>query len=206
VGAVYRIAELREVDLDTLLECAEDTRELVDYTVAQQEDLLGLIWSAITDVAAGRKRAQMRESRLRRSADRLQRQAGQAVAGGRDDYARQVMAWRATILQHAAELAAEQAALRVSEERLAAIARQLQEQIDASRIHQETISAAYTTATAVPGQRRGGRGLDGLGGVGAPDQPGPRRVGTQLGALSRQTALDAAMAQIKERTRAQQRD
>jgi len=158
VGAAHRIAELREVDVDALLEYAEDTGELLDYTIAQQQDLLGRIWSAITDVAAGRKRALMRESRLRRSADRLQRQAGQAVAGGRDGYARQAMAWRATILQHVAELTAEQAALRASEERLCATASRLQEEIEAFRIHREAINAEYTVAQAAtgPGQLRGG--------------------------------------------------
>lgn len=148
MGAAHRIAELREVDVDALLERAEETRELLDYTGSQQ-DLLDRVWSAITDVAAGRKRALMRESRLRRSADRLQRQAGQAVAGGRDDYARQAMAWRATILHHVAELTAEQAALWTSEERLSAIASRLQERIEAVRIHRETVSAEYTTTQPV---------------------------------------------------------
>ena len=83
MDAAHRIAEFREVDVDALLERAEDTSELLDYTVAEQQELLGTIWSAITDVAADRKRARMREGRLRRSADRLQRQAGQAAAAGR---------------------------------------------------------------------------------------------------------------------------
>ncbi len=152
MGAAHRIAELREVDVDALLERAEETRERLDFTVAQQQDLLGRIWSAITDVTAGRERALMRERRLRRSADRLQRQAGQAVAGGRDDYARQAMAWRAMILHHVAELTAEQAVLRASEDRLSVIASQLQEQLEASRIHLETGSAEYTTTQPVTGR------------------------------------------------------
>jgi hypothetical protein len=59
------------------------------------------------------------------------------------------MAWRATILHHVAELTAEQAALRTSEERLSAIASRLQEQIEAVRIHRETVSAEYTTTQPV---------------------------------------------------------
>ncbi len=178
MGAAHRIAELREVDVDTLLECAEDTRELLEYTAAQQHDLLGKIWRAITDVEAGRQRAQMRETRLRRSADRLQCQAAQAVIDGRDDYARQAMAWRATILGHAAELAAEQAALCSSEERLAATADRLQQKIEASRIHSETNRAQYTTPQAAAGSRQ------------------------LLDAISKQDAIEAAMAQIRDRTRA----
>ena len=115
VDAAHRITELREVDVDALLGRAENTSELLDYTGAQQHELLGRVWIAITDVAASSKRTRMRESRLRRSADRLQRQAGQAAAAGREEYARQAMAWRGTILRHVAELTAEQAALRASE-------------------------------------------------------------------------------------------
>src|ERR1019366_5346398 len=119
VGTARRVAALHEVDLDALLKGAEDPRVLFDYTIVQHQDLLCRIWSAITDVAAGRARAQMRESRLRRSAERLQGQAGQAASGGRDSYARQALAWRAIILRHAGELSAEQAALRARDEPLA---------------------------------------------------------------------------------------
>jgi phage shock protein A len=182
MGAARRIAELREVDVDTLLEYAEDTSELLDYTAAQQQELLGRVWSAITEVTAGRKRAWMRESRLRRSADRLQRQAAQAVAAGRGEYARQAMAWRTTILHHVAELCAEQQALRATEERLSATARRLQDEIDAVRIRRETINGEYTAARAVPG---------------------PGRLQAQLNVISRQSAVDTAMIKIKDRTRAQ---
>jgi phage shock protein A len=201
VDAVHRIAELREVDVDALLGRAEDTSELLDYTAAQQQELLGRIWTAITDVAASRKRARMRESRLRRSADRLQRQAGQAAAAGRAEYARQAMAWRTTILHHVAELAAEQEALRVSEERLFATAGRLQSNIEAFRIHREMISHEYTAARAAtsPGQLL--RGLSAeprLGGTALVKN----QIQAQLDVISRRTAVETAMAQIKERRHA----
>ena len=202
MDAAHRVAEFREVDVDALLERAEDTSELLDYTVAEQQELLGTIWTAITDVAAGRKRAWMRERRLRRSADRLQRQAGQTAAAGRAEYARQAMAWRETILRHAAELTAEQATLRASEVRLSDIASRLQASIDACRIHRETISAEYTAAQAArgPGQLLNGNtseaGPSGTGLAGG-------RIQVQLEAISRRSAVEQAMAQIKDRRRAQ---
>jgi phage shock protein A len=207
VGAAHRIAELREVEVDALLECAEDTRELLDYTVAQQQELLGRIWSAFTDVAAGSKRALMRESRLRRSAERLQRQAGQALSGGRDDYARQAMAWRATILHHVAELTAEQAALKASEERLSATASRLQEEIEASRIHRETINAEYTTTQAITRPAQVPGGISGESGprdarqAAAPLQPASARLGRPIisGALDEPGTgrIDAQLDAIK---------
>ena len=200
MNAAHRIAEFREVDVDALLERAEDTSELLDHAVAEQQELLGTVWSAITDVAADSERARMRAGRLRRSADRLQRQAGQAAAAGRAEFARQAMAWRTTILHHVAELTAEQAALRSSEERLSAMARRLQANIDACRIHRETISAEYTAAQAAPGPRQQ------LGSN--PGEPGPRgtalvkgQIQAQLEAISRRSAVEKAMAQIRETPR-----
>ncbi len=201
MDAAHRVAEFRDVDLDALLMRAEDTSELLDCTVAEQHELLGTIWAAITDVAAARKRARTREGRLRRSADRLQGQAGQAAAAGRAEYARQALAWRATILDHVAELTAEQAVLRASEVRLDASARRLQASIETCRIHRETISAEYTAAQAArgPWPRTGKAG-----------KPGPRGTGlaggqmqVQLEAISRRSSIELALAQIKERRRAQ---
>jgi phage shock protein A len=202
VNAADRITELREINVDALLGSAEATSELLDFTVAQQQELLGAVWSAITDVAAGRKRARTRESRLRRSADRLQRQAGQAAAAGRAEYARQAMAWRTTILHHVTELATEQAALRTSEERLATTARRLQASIEASRVHRETINAGYTAA------RSAGLGQPFRGNA---REPAPRgtalntsqldtsQTRARLEVINRRSAVEKAMAQIEER-------
>ena len=201
VDAAHRITELREVDVDALLGRAENTSELLDYTGAQQHELLGRVWIAITDVAASSKRTRMRESRLRRSADRLQRQAGQAAAAGREEYARQAMAWRSTILRHVAELTAEQAALRASEERLSATARRLQANIEAFRTHREMISHEYTAAQAAtsPGQLLGRRSAEPRPGGTAPVKS---QLQAQLDLISRRTAVETAMAQIKGRRQA----
>ena len=198
VTELREITELREVDVDALLGRAEDTSELLDYTVAQQQELLGRTWIAITEVAASRKRARMRESRLRRSADRLQSQAGQAAAAGRAEYARQAMAWRSTILHHVAELTAEHAALRASEERLSATAARLQANIEAFRIHRETINPEYTAARAATSS------VQLLGGLSGEPRPGSSglvtgQIQAQLDVLSSRTGVETAMAQIQGR-------
>jgi hypothetical protein len=87
MGIGRRIAQLYEVKVNALLDRAEDPREALDYSYARQQELLLRIRRAITEVAAARTRAQMQESRLRRTAARLQRQARQAAAAGRDELA-----------------------------------------------------------------------------------------------------------------------
>ena len=127
-----------DVDLDSLLKQAGQTgpRTGADrqhdsgdphvYPSARQELLLSQVRRALAATAARREHTSMRERRLKRSADRLLEQARQAVAAGRDGYARQAMAWQATIRLHAAELDTEQAELRAEQERLSDLARRLQ--------------------------------------------------------------------------------
>ena len=148
MGIARRIAELYEIKVNALLDRVEDPREMLDYSYAQQQELLRKIQQQTTEVVASRHLAQMQEMRLQHSADRLQGQAEQAVAAGQEELARQALAWRSAILVHAEDLRAEQVALRADEEQLAASARRLQRTIEAFGLHKETIKASYTAARA----------------------------------------------------------
>jgi hypothetical protein len=88
MGVARRIAELYEIKMNAVLDRAEDPREMVDYSYAQLQELLAEVHRGTAGIAAGRKRAEMQISQLQRSADRLQEQAEQAVATGREDLAR----------------------------------------------------------------------------------------------------------------------
>jgi phage shock protein A len=148
MGVARRIAELYGIKVNALLDRAEDPREVLDYSYAQQHELLQRVRRQLTDVAAARKRAGMQEAQLRRSADRLHTQAEQAVAAHREELARQALALRSATLDHADDLRAGQEALHAAEKRLAATARQLEARTEAFRIRKETIKAEYTAAQA----------------------------------------------------------
>ena len=148
VGVARRIAELYEVKVNALLDRVEDPREMLDYTYAQQQELLRRLQQQRTEVAASRHLAQMQETRLQHSADRLQRQAEQAVAAGKEELAREALAWRTAILVHVDDLRAEQVALRADEEQLAASTQRLQRKVEAFGLHKETIKATYSAAQA----------------------------------------------------------
>jgi phage shock protein A len=85
MGIAGRIAELYQVKVSALLDRAEDPREMLDYSYAQQQEFLRRVRAGAADVAVSREHAGMQEAKLRRSAERLGVQAGQAVAAGRDD-------------------------------------------------------------------------------------------------------------------------
>jgi hypothetical protein len=135
------MAESGDVTVSSLPDRAGRPREALDYPYARQQELLRQTRQAVTEVAATRTRAALRESQLRRAAGRLRLAARQAVIAGREDLAGQALAERAATLARADDLMAGQAALRADEVRLSAAVRGLQTQIAAFRRHQEMLRA-----------------------------------------------------------------
>jgi phage shock protein A len=148
MGIARRIAELYQVKVNALLDRAEDPREMLDYSYAQQQEFLRAMRSAVAGVAASRNRARAQEAGLRRAAGRLRLQAEQAMAAGQEELARDGLAHRAEMIAHADDLAAEQAALRVEQDRLAEETRRLEARFEAFRYRKEVLKAAYTAAGA----------------------------------------------------------
>jgi phage shock protein A len=160
MGSAKRISELYQVKVNALLDRAEDPREMLDYSYAQQEEFLRRMRAGAADVAASREHARMQEAELRRNADRLGVQAEQAVAVGRHELGRAALRLRAETIAHADDLAAAQARLRAEEQRLAAAAQRLEARVEAFRYRKEALKAAYTAAEIAAAERSAGRFWD----------------------------------------------
>lgn len=152
MGIARQIAELWRQKVNALLDRAEDPREMLDYSYAQQQEFLHRMRSALADVTASHNRARAQEEELRRAADRLRAQAEQALAAGKEELARYALAHREEMIAHADDLAAEQAALRIEAERLAEETRRLEARFEAFRYRKEEMKAAYTAAAAAAGR------------------------------------------------------
>src|SRR2546426_9864408 len=74
-----------------LLNRAEDPGETLDYSYEQQLTLLQNVKRGIADVVTAKKRLQMQQATLEQSVVKLETQARQALAGGREDLARQAL-------------------------------------------------------------------------------------------------------------------
>ena len=143
-----RIAELYEVKMNAVLDRAADPRELVDYSYVQLQELAAEIRHGTAEIAASRKRAELRASGLQQAADRLGQQAEQAVAAGREDLARQALARRAAILAQVSQVREQQGVLRGEEEKMSDAGRRLEQKIEAFGLQREAVKAAYTAAHA----------------------------------------------------------
>ena len=130
------------------LDAAEDPRETLDYSYTQQQELLKKVRRGLADVATSRKRLELQMQQLDQQSTKLQDQAQQALAAGREDLAREALTRRAGLQQQGADLATQHANLQAEEEKLVTASQRLQAKIEAFRTKKETLKASYTAAEA----------------------------------------------------------
>ena len=85
---------------------------------------------------------------MQQSAAKLQGQAQQALAAGREDLAREALTRRAAVTSQMGDLQGQQASLQAEQDKLTVASQRLQAQVEAFRTRKETIKAAYTAADA----------------------------------------------------------
>ncbi len=141
------------------LDAAEDPRETLDYSYQKQLEMLQKVRRGVADVATSRKRLELQMQQLQQQSEKLEGQARQALAAGREDLAREALSRRSGVQQQAGDLQTQHAALRAEEEKLTLAAQRLQAKVDAFRTRKETIKATYTAAEA---QTRIGEAFSGI--------------------------------------------
>jgi phage shock protein A len=131
-----------------MLDRAEDPSETLEYSYQKQMELLQNVKKGIADVVTSKKRLQLQQSKLQQQVVKLDTQARQALAAGREDLARTALerkTFAQTELQsldsQVAELEAQQAKLVDSEQKL-------KTKIEQFRTKKEVIKAQYSAAEA----------------------------------------------------------
>ncbi|MFD0274247.1 PspA/IM30 family protein [Kitasatospora sp. NPDC127111] len=147
-GIMHRIADLFRLKVGKALDRAEDPREVLDYSYEKQLDLVQKVRRGLADVATSRKRIELQLTQLNQSSTKLEGQARQALATGREDLAREALSRRAAVTSQITDLQTQQASLQAEEEKLTLASQRLQEKVDAFRTRKETIKASYTAAEA----------------------------------------------------------
>jgi phage shock protein A len=143
-----RIALVFRAKANEALDRAEDPREMLDYSYERQLELLQQVRRGLADVTTSRRRVELQTAQLQQSAAKLQGQAQQALAAGREDLAREALTRRAAVTAQIGDLQGQQASLQAEQDKLTAASQRLQEKVEAFRTRKETIKAAYTAAEA----------------------------------------------------------
>ena len=126
----------------------EDPRQTLDYSYEKQLELLQKVRRGVADVATSRKRLELQIQSLAQQEAKLEEQARAALAGGREDLAREALTRRSGLHQQIADLQTQLATLQDQEEKLTAAASQLQTKVESFRTKKETIKATYSAAEA----------------------------------------------------------
>jgi phage shock protein A len=142
------------------LDRAENPTETLDYSYEQQLTLLQNVKRGIADVVTAKKRLEIQQTTLEKSVVTLETQARQALAGGREDLARQALERKSGFQQQLQALDAQVQQLEDQQQKLVANEQQLSAKIEQFRSQKEVIKAQYSAAEA---QVRIGEAATGIG-------------------------------------------
>src|SRR3990170_8992011 len=145
---MQRLSMILKAKFSRVLDRAEDPREVLDYSYEKQLELLQKVRRGVADVATSRKRLELQGKQLQQTWTKLEQQARDALAAGREDLAREAIARRATVERQLADLERQHTQLQAEEQKLTLASQRLQSQVEAFRTRKETIKASYIAAVA----------------------------------------------------------
>jgi phage shock protein A len=159
-GLMSRASLVVKSKFSKLLDNAEDPGETLDYSYERQLELLQNVKRGIADVVTAKKRLEMQEAQLQQSVVKLDTQAREALAAGREDLARQALERKSGLQQQLQTLDQQAEQLQQQQEKLVASEKALSAKVEAFRTQKETIKAQYSAAEA---QVRIGEAATGIG-------------------------------------------
>jgi len=159
MGLISRMSTVIKAKVSNLLDRAEDPRETMDYAYQKQLERLQDVKRGIVEVVASRRRLELQAATLQANASKLDGQARQALASGREDLARLALQRKEAALAQVQGLDGQIADLEQQQEKLTALEERLSAKVEAFRTRKEMIKAQYSAAEA---QVKIGESLTGL--------------------------------------------
>ncbi len=148
MGVMKRVTMVFRAKANRALDRMEDPRETLDYSYQTQLELLQKVRRGVADVATSRKRLELQVNTLNQQGTKLDRQARDSLAAGREDLAREALTRKAGLQSQLQDLQTQYVSLQGEEEKLTQASQRLQAKVDAFRTRKETIKATYTAAEA----------------------------------------------------------
>src|SRR5436853_6694115 len=146
MGLLSRASAIVKAKISALLNRAENPQETLDYSYERQLESLQNVKRGVADVVTAKKRLENQTQQLEQNVVKLDTQARQAVAAGREDLARQALERKSGIQQQLQDLDAQVKQLADQQEKLVANEKQLEARIEEFRSTKEVIKAQYSAA------------------------------------------------------------
>ena len=160
MGVIDRLTALVKAWVSELIGSAEDPAVTLDYSYERQRELLQNVKRGVADVVTAKKRIQLQSDKLEQTVVKLESQARQALASGREDLARTALERKAYAQQQLQSLDAQAAGLEQQQQKLVESEQRLAMKVEAFRSQKEVIKAEYSAAEA---QVRIGEAATGIG-------------------------------------------
>ena len=147
-GMWQRFKMIFKSKANAAMDRAENPAQTLDYSYEKQLEMLQKVRRGVADVATSRKRVELQIAGLDKQLTRLDDQARAALAGGREDLAREALIRKSGISQQMNDLHVQLEQLTAQEQKLTVAAQQLQGKVESFRTQKETIKATYSAAEA----------------------------------------------------------
>jgi phage shock protein A len=147
-GLGGRMSTAIKAKISRMLDRAEDPGETLDYGYNKQLELLQNVKKGIADVVTAKKRIQMQAQKHEQSIVKLDTQARQALAQGREDLARTALERKTGLQSELQSLDTQVKELETQQEQLIANEKKLRQKIEAFRTKKEVIKAQYSASEA----------------------------------------------------------
>jgi phage shock protein A len=147
-GLGGRMSTVVKAKISKLLDRAEDPGETLDYGYNKQLELLQNVKKGIADVVTSKKRLQMQQGQLEQQVVKLDTQARQALAQGREDLARAALERKTLVQGELQTLDTQVTELEKQQESLTENEKKMRAKIEAFRTKKEVIKAQYSAAEA----------------------------------------------------------
>jgi phage shock protein A len=159
-GMASRASLIVKSKISKLLNKAENPTETLDYSYEQMQQQLQNVKRGVADVVTAKKRLELQTQKSEQNVVKLETQARQAVAAGREDLARQALERKATAQQQLQDLDLQVKGLEDQQQKLIVAQQTLETRIESFRSQKEVLKAQYSAAEA---QVRIGEAATGIG-------------------------------------------
>lgn len=159
MGVLSRMSTVVKAKMNRLLDNAEDPRETLDYAYEKQMETLRDVKRGVVEMVTAKRRLELQASKVKDNIVKLDGQARQALAAGREDLARLALERKQVSLTELEGLDTQIADLEMEQEKLTHAEQRLQTKVAAFRTRKEVVKAQYNAAQA---QVRIGSALSGI--------------------------------------------
>jgi phage shock protein A len=147
-GLSGRMTTVVKAKISKLLDRAEDPAETLEYSYQKQIEQLQNVKKGIADVVTAKKRLQLQEENYRAQVVKLDTQARQALAAGKEDLARTALERKNVVQTDLQSLDQQVTALEAQQQQLTEAEQRLRAKIEQFRSKKEVIKAQYSAAEA----------------------------------------------------------